>query len=158
MRILIMADSHGDTSRFGRAVEMTMPDVIIHLGDIERDAEYLEAAFPDIPIEAVSGNNDFYSSRPREKVLTLCGLNIFITHGHAYSVYSGAERLAERAEALGCALALYAHTHIAADRTYSSVRAFNPGSISRPRAGKRSVGILEIEDNGKYGLVHCDWI
>ena len=153
-----MSDSHGSTRLFDRAIEITQPDMIIHLGDIERDVEYIETVYPEIPLEAVVGNNDPWCRRPAEKVLEIHGVKIFITHGHLYSVYDKGARLAKRAKDLDCSIALFGHTHMHSDETFFGVRAFNPGSISRPRTGNYSIGVLEIDENGKYGLMICDWI
>lgn len=158
MRILIMSDSHGRTNPCDRAIEAFKPDAIIHLGDIERDVQYIEDVYPDIPLTAVRGNNDAYCARDTERVLEINNLKIFITHGHLYSVHDGGRRLALRAKELGCTLALFGHTHCPTDTVFDGVRVFNPGSISLPRGGNPSVGVLEVNENGKYGIVLCDWL
>lgn len=157
MRILIISDSHGDTKRFDKAVGAFEPDAIIHLGDIERDVEYLEAVYPHLPIYAVVGNNDPWVRREAEKVIEIEGVKIFLTHGHLYGVWDNGFRIAKRAEELGCSIALFGHSHVPVNEVYGNIKAFNPGSISRPRVGEYSVGILEIE-NGRAGLCHCDWL
>ncbi len=157
MRILIISDSHGDTKRFDKAIESFEPDMIIHLGDIERDVQYIESVYPHIPCHGVLGNNDPWVRRESEKVIEVEGVKIFMTHGHGYSVWDKGETVAKRAEELGCQVALFGHSHVASDEIFGSVRAFNPGSISRPRVGEYSVGILEIE-NGKFDFALCDWV
>lgn len=157
MRVLIISDSHGETKRFDKAIVAFEPDMIIHLGDIERDVEYLEAVYPHIPVEAVVGNNDPWVRREAEKVIELEGIKIFMTHGHLYGVWDKGFRIAQRAEELGCSVALFGHSHVPVNEVYGFVRAFNPGSIARPRVGEYSVGIMEIE-NGQVGLCHCDWL
>ena len=157
MRILIISDSHGDTKRFDKAITSFEPDMIVHLGDIERDVEYIESVYPDIPVHAVLGNNDPWVRRESDKVIEVEGIKIFMTHGHLYGVWDKGERIAQRAEALGCSVALFGHSHVPSDEVFGSVRVFNPGSISRPRVGEYSVGILEIE-NGKFDFALCDWV
>ncbi|MGM9552504.1 MAG: YfcE family phosphodiesterase [Clostridia bacterium] len=157
MRVLIISDSHGDTKRFDKAIVAFEPDMIIHLGDIERDVEYLESVYPHIRVEAVLGNNDPWVRRESEKVLDIEGVKVFITHGHTYGVWDNGFRIAKRAEELCCSIALFGHSHIPVNEVYGSVRVFNPGSISRPRVGGYSVGIMEIE-NGEASFVHCDWL
>lgn len=157
MRILIISDSHGDTKRFDKAVTAFDPDMIIHLGDIERDVEYLTDVYPDIPLHAVVGNNDPFCKREAEKVIEAEGVKIFMTHGHLYGVWDNGLRIAKRAEELGCDVALFGHSHVPCDEVFGKVRVFNPGSISRPRVGNYSVGIMEIEKR-KIGFVHCDWL
>lgn len=158
MRILIISDSHGDTKRFDKAIAAFEPDMIIHLGDIERDVQYILDVYPNIPIEAVVGNNDPFCRRCTEKVIEINGVKIFLTHGHLYSVWDKGFRIAKRAEEKGCSVALFGHSHIPCDEVYGSVRVFNPGSISRPRQGEYSVGIMEIDEKGKYDFALCDWL
>ena len=157
MRFLIIADSHGSTRRFDKAIVAFEPDGIIHLGDIERDVEYLQDVYPHIPLYAVVGNNDPWCRREAEKVIEAEGVKIFMTHGHLYGVWDKGLRIAERAEELGCSVALFGHSHVPVDEIYGSVHVFNPGSISRPRVGEYCVGIMEIE-NGEAKFAHCDWL
>lgn len=157
MRVLIISDSHGDTKRFDQIITASEPDMIIHLGDIERDVEYLEAVYPNIPLHAVLGNNDPWVRRETEKVIEIENQKIFITHGHLYGVWDNGFRVCERAKELGCATALFGHSHVPVDEMFGNVRAFNPGSISRPRQGSYSVGIMEIE-NGKVALTHYEML
>lgn len=157
MRILIISDSHGETKRFDKAIAALEPDMIIHLGDIERDVEYLSDVYPEIPLHAVAGNNDPWVRREAEKVIEIENIKIFMTHGHLYGVWDNGFRIAKRAEELGCSVALFGHSHVPCNELYGNVRAFNPGSISRPRVGEYSVGIMEIE-NGHVGVCHVDWL
>jgi hypothetical protein len=151
-----MSDSHGRTGNCDKAIESFKPDMILHLGDIERDVQYLGDVYPEIELHGVLGNNDYYCTRETEKVIDVNGIKIFMTHGHRYG--ASAERIASRAAEEGCTLALFGHTHQSLDRQIDSVRVFNPGSISLPRGGRPSCGILETDKYGKYGLVLCDWI
>ena len=156
MRILIIADSHGDTRRVDKAILAINPDMLIHLGDIERDVEYLTDVYPHIPIHAVVGNNDPLCRRGADKVIEVEGVKIFMTHGHLYGVWDNGFRIAQQAEEKGCSVALFGHSHVPVDEIYGNVHAFNPGSISRPRVGEYSVGVMEIE-NGEAKFAHCDW-
>lgn len=158
MRILIISDSHGDTKRFDKIITACEPDMIIHLGDIERDVEYLEAVYPHIPLHAVVGNNDPWVRREAEKVIEVEGIKIFMTHGHLYGVWDNGFRVAKRAEENGCTVALFGHSHVPVDETFGTVRAFNPGSISRPRVGEYCVGIMEIDDTGKVNIIHYEML
>lgn len=36
MRILVLSDSHGNVDNMARAVELTAPDRVLHLGDCQR--------------------------------------------------------------------------------------------------------------------------
>ena len=71
MDILVLSDSHGAVAPMIRAVELTAPNLIIHLGDCWRDGERLHTYFPDIPLEQVPGNCDFRPTEPAERLLVL---------------------------------------------------------------------------------------
>ena len=116
----------------------------------------MEIMYPHIPIHAVRGNNDPWVRREAEKVVEVCSVKIFMTHGHLYGVWDGGFRVAQRAKELGCTVALFGHSHVPVDEVFDGVRAFNPGSISRPRKGEYSVGIMEIEQDGKVSLAHYE--
>lgn len=158
VRILVFSDSHGDTACMDRAVKAIKSfDTIIHLGDIDRDARYLEQNYHQYPIYAVQGNNDFCCQRERELTVELGGVKIYMCHGHTRGVHRGTDELLLAAESRGCSVALYGHTHIPNDKTENGILIFNPGSCSRPRTGAPSFGVLEIE-NGKCTSVIVDWI
>ena len=101
MKILIISDTHGSHKNFDRVIEKERPlDMLIHLGDVEDDADYIEAIF-ECPTHIVGGNNDFFSRLPREEEFNLEGHHIFITHGHAYYVSMGEAHLQEEARRTG---------------------------------------------------------
>ena len=50
MRILVLSDSHGNVDNMARAVELTAPDRVLHLGDCQRDLTALRGRFPALPI------------------------------------------------------------------------------------------------------------
>ena len=62
MLILVISDTHGRITNAVNTIEKLKPDYILHLGDVVRDVEDLEAIFPSKDIIAVSGNNDFWAS------------------------------------------------------------------------------------------------
>ena len=149
-RILVFSDSHGHTNHMFKIIER-IPDVdaIIHLGDIYRDVVELKNKFPNIPVYFVKGNNDYSFSHPSEQLIELDEVIILITHGHNYIRGLEIDRLKKIAIEKNASLTLYGHTHIA-DYESDQGRIFaNPGSISRPRRGECSYGIIEIE-NGKF--------
>lgn len=59
MKALVLSDSHGSFQSIMNAVESEKDiSLIIFAGDIQRDADDIAAAYPDIPFEYVLGNND----------------------------------------------------------------------------------------------------
>ena len=147
MRILVMSDSHGGLSEIRLAARAAGEiDCALHLGDFAGDSRAL-ASLLKVPVHAVRGNCDAGPGYETEKVVVLDGARIFMAHGHLYGVKTGVWALAERAEALGCAVALYGHTHISAVAAQGPMLLVNPGSPSRPALGRnRSVAVLEIEN------------
>lgn len=147
MRVLVMSDSHGRLSEIRLAARAAGEiDCALHLGDFAGDARVL-ANLLGVPVHAVRGNCDAGFSYETEKVLTLGGARIFMTHGHLYGVKTGTWALAEHAGALGCAAALYGHTHVSDIAAQGPMLLVNPGSPSRPASGrKRSIAVLEIEN------------
>lgn len=141
-RILIFSDTHGNIKRATEIINNIPCDLIIHLGDLVRDAKDIQKQFPEIPVEYVCGNNDYFGT-DYIKVVKFEGVNLFCTHGHLYTL----DKMAEKAENLNCSFALFGHTHKSMSQMQGNIRLFNPGSISRPRDGSPSYGVLEIEDN-----------
>ena len=76
MKILILSDTHGETSAAEALIRREHPDHVIHLGDCLRDAEDLTRRFPILPICAVPGNNDWFTDEPKEKAIRLGGTGI----------------------------------------------------------------------------------
>lgn len=97
-------------------------------------------------MHSVRGNCDFDARVPAERVVTIEGARILLCHGHQYAVQYDRSRLFYRAEELGCALALYGHTHVSLVEASGAVLAVNPGSPSQPREGRApSIALLRIE-------------
>lgn len=141
-RILIFSDTHGDIKKAVSIINNIPCDLIIHLGDLLRDAREIQKLFPNICIECVCGNNDYFGT-DYLKVVNFEGINILCTHGHLYTL----DKMVEKAKSLNCTFALFGHTHRSMSQMQEGVRLFNPGSISRPRDDSPSYGVLEIENN-----------
>lgn len=147
MVLLVFADSHGRTLNMYSAIEALQPDAVIHLGDYFEDACDLRRSYPDFPVYAVRGNNDFEPDAPDFLVIAPEGVRIYLAHGHRERVRRlDTGRMAEYAENHGCQLALFGHTHLRLDEQQGSVRVFNPGSISLPRDGYPSFLKLTVQD------------
>ena len=85
MKILVLSDSHGNISNMLQAVEREQPRAVYHLGDCWRDGERLRDRVPDLPLEQVPGNCDYFrSSRETEKLLFLEDKRVLLCHGHTY--------------------------------------------------------------------------
>lgn len=129
--IVVLSDSHGNR----RSIEQLFPvmeesDIIIHLGDTSQDGSFIKAKFPD-KTYLLNGNCDIMRAGENELTLEVEGLKLFACHGHLYSVKSTQQKLVNRAKELGCAVALYGHTHSAFEEEIDGVLTINPGTMSR---------------------------
>lgn len=153
MRVLIVSDTHGKNGNLEKVLRLIAPlDLIFHLGDLEGSEGYIEDISP-CPVHMVSGNNDFFTSVPAEKVVVIGHHKIFMTHGHRYGVSFDTMRLKVAAREHGCDVAFFGHTHRPLIDLDDDVIAVNPGSISYPRQDNRrpSYVILDID---RYGELH----
>lgn len=161
MRAIIISDSHNNTAACERAIASVGEkniDMIIHLGDIARDVDYLECYYYPLKVVSVLGNNDFLRSGDCERVIEFDGHKIFLCHGHTLSVSYGTDRMEAVARQKGCEAAFFGHTHSSLlKKSDDGFLILNPGSVSRPRGGKPSFAILET-DNGKLDAVIVDWV
>lgn len=151
MKIVVLSDTHGHINTAMSIIEQQKPDMIIHLGDLIRDARDLENMY-GIRTEYIAGNNDFYDNAPLEKTLIIEGKKVLITHGHKYRVKYGLEDIAAKAQKEGVECVLFGHTHEPCECFDNNILLFNPGSLTLPR-NKRSYGLLEIKNNNIYEMV-----
>ncbi|MDD2580787.1 MAG: metallophosphoesterase [Desulfuromonadaceae bacterium] len=153
MKVLVISDTHGNTSRAFTAHTFSEPvDAVIHLGDGSADADMLRAAL-DIPVVSVAGNCDHDSSAPRELVWECEGKRIMLTHGDAYQVKSGLARLRQRAQKMGVDAVLFGHTHQSLSERYSDLLLVNPGTLSNA-SHHRSYAVLDITPDGIISRHH----
>ena len=128
VRLAVFSDTHGNTEGIERIVRQVNPDVVIHLGDYDRDAKVLQQKYPHIPVYSVCGNCDYGSQEPTDGVLMFGRVSLFITHGHLYNVREELDTLAFIANKEGCQIALYGHTHVSDYRVVNGVTVINPGT------------------------------
>ena len=154
MKILVFSDSHSKGPDLARLAEAARPDCIFHLGDCVRDTLGLSVS---APVTAVRGNCDFAGGDlggcPLQTTLDLEGVRVLLMHGHTLQVKTSLDRLWFCAREQGAQLALFGHTHTAYAAEKSGVMLFNPGSISEPRGGAPSYGVLTLE-NGTFTCRH----
>ena len=151
MKILIVSDTHGHLARFRECIKRVAPiDMLIHCGDIEGQENEIRT-LSDCECHIVSGNNDYFSDLPREAEFMVGEYRAFLTHGHAYGVSMGYDRIAEEAADRGADIVFCGHTHKPCNEKINGVRVLNPGSLSYPRQEGRepSYMIMEFDQNGK---------
>ena len=145
MRIVVMSDSHRRTSLLLNIIERHKDnaDLFLFLGDGNDDLDNALMIHPDIKIDRVSGNCDFYSTYPASKVIDFAGKRILFTHGHPYYVKHGYSDIQREARSVGADICLFGHTHIPYVDIIDSIHYMNPGSVS-----DGVYGIVDIESSG----------
>lgn len=156
MRILIVSDTHHDFDALYRLVlrEKDTLDLLLHLGDCVQDAEDLRSEYPLLPMRFVRGNCDYACDAPDTAVVDAAGVRLFLTHGHLFGVNNTTERLAAKARQQDASVALFGHTHRRFWQNAAGVQLFNPGSLSKPRDGVRSYGIIEVVQHQPVCSLH----
>lgn len=147
MKAIILSDSHG---RVGNLIEAVMnekdADMVMFLGDVNRDIEEFMLACPKILVADVIGNNDFFvKSVPEDRFFEFGGKKIFMTHGHKYNVRYSTALLAKKGKEMGADICLYGHTHRKDLDEVMGITVINPGTASE------SYAVLEIE-NGEINV------
>ncbi|NGX96514.1 MAG: metallophosphoesterase [Candidatus Afipia apatlaquensis] len=145
MKIGVISDSHGSISGAKRAIQkMGEVDYLIHLGDYCRDAERISKELKR-DIIYVKGNCDLGSDVETDKVIEVGGKKIFLTHGHKYNVKFDYMDLYYKAEEIGVDAVLFGHTHFAEVFEKNGILFINPGSVSRPRNGIETYGVITVD-------------
>ena len=65
LKILVFSDSHRYTGGMIQAIEEQQPDLVVHLGDLQRDAEELALLYPKLspcPATATAGPQILWSA------------------------------------------------------------------------------------------------
>lgn len=164
--ILIVSDTHGNFDLLERIIfkRGKKNDALILCGDTGGDLAkvhelYAHSAnkenFPSV-CAFVRGNNDydiypFYNIKkkkdptlpyycdfyfPENQIIKIAGHNIFITHGHKYTINGGSGSLETAALKNKCRIAFFGHTHIACSILKEKIFLLNPGSTTFPRNGQ----------------------
>lgn len=157
MRILVVSDTHGRNSYLNKAMEEVGEyDYFLHLGDLEGSEDFIEA-FVECPKELISGNNDYFSNIPREKLIELEGHCIFMTHGNRHGVNFEMNTVRQVGIDQGADIILFGHTHKPYLDQTDGVTVLNPGSITHPRQEGRipSYAIMDLETDGTINVEIC---
>lgn len=132
-KVLVISDTHGRTKNLEKILPLVQPiDQLLHLGDVGNDVDYIEV-IAECPCCFVAGNNDYYSDLPRERLIQLNGVPIFMTHGHYHYVNARKDFIRSAAVQRGAKIALFGHTHVPYLEEENGILVANPGSLSLPR-------------------------
>ena len=149
MRLLVFSDSHGKSSAMEQvAWDHPEADALLHLGDCERDFEGVQILFPQKIIRMVRGNCDWFSQTPVVDMLTVAGKRILLAHGHTFQVKISLEDIMAEAKNRQADIVLFGHTHVPLVDYKDGIYVLNPGSISLPRAGAPTYGVVDITEAG----------
>lgn len=149
-RIVIFSDTHGNIHPCLKVLPgLGEISLVIHLGDTVTDCEELQGFYPEIPFVSVKGNNDWFSPIPTVTETEVDGVKLLCTHGHMMS----RQEMLQSAKKENCSFVLFGHTHRSLLIETDGVTFLNPGSISRPRDGNPSYGVIEIENGIAKGAI-----
>jgi uncharacterized protein len=153
VRVVIVGDTH--LPRFGRdlppplVAALVDADRILHVGDItEPFVLDLLAAFG--PVDAVAGNNDGPELQARlgtGKVVSIGGLQIGMTHGHAGPGRTTPERARRTFDGVEVAAVAFGHSHQPMIERDGDLWLLNPGSPT-DRRRQPSFTFLEVDIEG----------
>lgn len=131
MKILLVSDSHGNTSFLTELYEKYSDcDLYLHAGDSE-DMEY--ALFP---FESVRGNCDHYPFMFGQRIFTTPAGPLFMRHINYYDQKNDPK----------CRIFVHGHTHKVQFENKGNYLEICPGSISYSRSSyEETYLILEIE-------------
>ena len=148
MKILVLSDSHSSLYFMREAIRNVKPDAVIHLGDYYDDGIAMEEENPGILFQGLPGNCDQYRCSnllPRTLCYPVCGVKMYMTHGHIHRVKMTLHSLLQDARNSGAQAVLYGHTHCPdCHREEDGLWVLNPGSCGH--AGG-SVGVIETREN-----------
>ena len=151
MRIIVMADSHGNKNAVRHIFEKTREeaDMYVHLGDGLTDLDDIRAEHPELDIRTVVGNCDYGIQGPQFNIIKAGKYNLYIAHGHMLRVNYGIDFIRKTAAGYNCKIVMYGHTHCRLQQYDHNMHFFNPGSCSIPRDFTNpSYGYVDITDSG----------
>lgn len=147
MKILVLSDSHSSLSFMRHCIESSAPNAIVHLGDHYDDGEAMREEYGHIPFYQVPGNCDRYRCPPgipEILIYRVCGVDLYMTHGHKHQVKSYLGGLLRDARAAKVAAVLYGHTHTPdCHQEEDGLWVLNPGSCGYYGG---SAGLIECSD------------
>ena len=147
MKILVLSDSHSSLSFMRLCIQQVRPDAMVHLGDHFDDGAAMAEEFPAVRCWQVPGNCDKYRApiwAPETLVEKVCGVKLFMTHGHIHRVKSGLGALIRDARTTGAQAVLFGHTHESYCQYEDGLWVVNPGSCGYHGG---SAAVIQVKDN-----------
>lgn len=129
-------------------IRAVRPDAVVHLGDYYDDGAAMAEEFGLSRFYQVPGNCDkyrIYTPVAETLVEKVCGVRLFMTHGHIHRVKQGLGALMADARKTGAQGVLFGHTHAAYCRQEEDgLWVLNPGSCGFYGG---SAGLVETDGN-----------
>lgn len=146
MKILVLSDSHASLRQMRAWIAKIRPSAVIHLGDHYDDGQALQEENPQLPFWLLPGNCDRWRSpvgAPEMLCADVCGVRLFMTHGHNHHVKQGIGAFLADARRFDAQAALYGHTHRPdCHQEPDGLWVLNPGSCGNGG----SAGLIETEN------------
>lgn len=150
-KLLIVSDSHGDVDALHRVVDAEPGATdLIFLGDGLADMYEVADEHPELRVYTVRGNCDYSRIEPSEAIAAFEHQLFFYTHGDGYQVKYTVAGLKYGARRCGADVALFGHTHSPYYEYTDGLYLFNPGSVSRPRIGRPTYGLVIIDEHPHF--------
>ena len=158
INVLVVSDTHGDFIIIEQLLENYHGTInaAIHLGDHARDMSRFVRSKKDssqpkpIDIHIVNGNTDPLAEAYDDRVIDIAGKQIFITHGHRYSVKTSYDNIIYKAQELQVDACLFGHTHIQTLFKENDTLFMNPGSLTYPQpTNTPGYALLRISEEDK---------
>lgn len=148
MKILLVADNHGKTTKLNQILQSTTCDMAIHLGDGEVPLDYLIHNFKHY----VCGNHETWE--PLEKVIDLGGVKTLLMHGHTHAIALFTEHWMKKLfKKYQVDLIIHGHLHIFYHKTFGKKHTICPGSTDYPRGPEGSGYVMLTIENKKIEKV-----
>lgn len=147
MKILVLSDSHSGLRFMRQCINAVRPNAVVHLGDYYDDGATMAQEYPHLYFYGVPGNCDKYCNivgAPETLISKVCGVRLFMTHGHLHGVKGGLDRLLCDASIHQVQAVLFGHTHSPmCARTKDGLWILNPGSCA---CESGSAGLITVEN------------
>ena len=123
------------------AIDTHAPDLVLHLGDLQTDAQELGDIYPKLAMVTVAGNCDHASHEPLQKLIQVDDCKILLSHGHIWNVKSHYNSAIHAGHTANANVLLFGHTHIPYCEKQEEMWVMNPGTA------RSSYGIIMREND-----------
>ena len=149
-KVLIFSDNNGDILSMNRIIEAEWPfDVLIHCGDAQCSLDLVLKHRAEFRLLAVSGNCDFRSAFPEERISQVGDHTVLVVHGHHHFVNYDTDVLTGAGMRNHADIVCFGHTHIPLIREEKGVLLINPGSLTRSRRYDRIGTYIVLHTGGQ---------